>query len=297
MAANEDSELSYGEPMARHTSWRVGGAADVFFRPRSVTSLQRFLRSQPAGTPLTWVGLGSNLLVRDGGIRGAVVCLSGLPRDFECSAAGYVRAGAGLPCATLARQAARARLGPAAFFAGIPGTLGGALAMNAGAFGAETWDRVVSVETVDARGERRERRREEFEIGYRTVRGHGDACFIGAAFEFDEQVELEAAEIRSLLERRRDTQPIGPPSAGSVFRNPPGAHAAALIEQAGLKGFRIGAAIVSEKHANFILNEGEARAWDIEALILHVQAEVEARHGVRLEPEVRIVGEADGAPA
>ncbi len=295
MATDEGSELRYGEPMARHTSWRAGGPADVFFRPRSVAALQRFLQAQPAGTPLTWVGLGSNLLVRDGGIRGVVVCLSGLPRAFEIGAAGIAHAGAGLPCATLARQAARANLGPAAFFAGIPGTLGGALAMNAGAFGAETWDRIVAVETLDSRGERRERRRDEFEIGYRTVSGHGDACFIGATFDFDEQVEREAAEIRSLLERRRDTQPIGPPSAGSVFRNPPGAHAAELIEQAGLKGYRIGAAVVSEKHANFILNEGDAAARDIEALILHVQAVVEAHHGVHLDPEVRIVGDVDGA--
>jgi UDP-N-acetylmuramate dehydrogenase len=284
-------ELRHDEPMSRHTSWRVGGPADLFFRPRSVASLQAFLRALPAATPLTWIGLGSNLLVRDGGLRGAVICLSGLPRTFELLGNGRVRVSAGLPCATLARRAARAGLGPAAFFAGIPGSVGGALAMNAGAFGGETWDRVVAIETLDRHGEPGRHGRSDFEIGYRSVRGIAGRCFIGAELAFDPASDRDAADIHTLLERRAMSQPIGPPSAGSVFRNPTGGHAAALIEAAGLKGRRIGGAVVAEKHANFILNEGAATAADIEALIAAVRAAVLERFDVELETEVRVVGE------
>ncbi len=294
-AMRETTDLKHDEPMAAHTSWRVGGPADVFFRPRTVAALAAFLRELPATTPITWVGLGSNLLVRDGGIRGAVVCLTGLPRTFEPEG-GRVRVSAGLPCATFARRAARAGLGPAAFFAGIPGSVGGALAMNAGAFGAETWDSVVSVDTIDRSGTLRTRPRTEFEVGYRTVTGIGAECFVGAEFALSDQPGNEAAEIRSLLEKRQSSQPIGPPSAGSVFRNPPGNFAAALIEQSGLKGCRIGGAAVSDKHANFILNEGSASAADIESLIRKIVMTVESRTGVRLEPEVRVLGDSGATP-
>jgi len=286
----ETIEVLQDEPMARHTSWRVGGSADTFFRPRSVESLASFLRALPPDTPLTWIGLGSNLLVRDGGIRGVTICTSGLPRDFTALGDGRVRAGAGLPCATFSRRLARLALGPAAFFAGIPGTMGGALAMNAGAFGGETWDCVAEVETIDRGGNRRTRPKADYEIGYRTVRGPAEEWFLGAVFQFDKQGSTEIATIRTLLDARSASQPIGAPSAGSVFRNPRGFHAAALIEQAGLKGLRIGGAVVSDKHANFILNAGAASAADIEALIAQVRRVVEERAGVLLEPEVRIVG-------
>jgi UDP-N-acetylmuramate dehydrogenase len=277
--------------MSRHTSWRVGGRADVFFRPDSVEALEAFLRSIDDDLPLTWIGLGSNLLVRDGGIRGAVICTSGLPRTFEQLDGGNVRAGAGLPCATLARRCARVGLGPAAFFAGIPGTLGGALAMNAGAFGGETWDRVTSAETIDRTGARHERDKAEFRIAYRTVAGADGEWFLGATFRFQTERSSEAERIRSLLEVRSGTQPLGRPSAGSVFRNPAGGYAGDFIERAGLKGRRIGGAVVSTKHANFIVNEGGASAADIEALIDLVQSEVRERFGVELQTEVRIVGE------
>jgi len=284
-------QVRHDEPMARHTSWRVGGSADVFCRPESVDALREFLVGLPAGTAVIWIGLGSNLLVRDGGIRGAVISTSALPKTFEALGSGRVRCSAGLPCATLAKRAAREGLGPAAFFAGIPGSLGGALAMNAGAFGGETWDSIESVGTIDRSGALHTRTRDEYEIGYRSVRGPEAEWFLDAVFAFRETGAGEQDEIRSLLRQRAEKQPLGLPSAGSVFRNPAGAHAGELIERSGLKGLRCGGAVVAEKHANFIINAGEATAADIETLIETVRARVQAATGVLLEPEVRIVGE------
>jgi UDP-N-acetylmuramate dehydrogenase len=278
------------EAMRRHTSWRVGGPADLFYEPASVEELRRVLAELPSGTPLLWLGLGSNLLVRDGGFRGAVIATGNLPRELERRDANRVRAGAGLPCALLARQCVRWQLGPAAFFAGIPGTVGGALAMNAGAFGGETWTHVESVATIDRTGAVRERPRAEFVVGYRSVRGADGEWFLAATFALQPDATT-AAGLKQMLARRSATQPLGVPSCGSVFRNPPGDHAGRLIEQAGLKGARIGGAVVSDKHANFIVNEGRATAADIEGLIGYVRARVEQTFGVRLEPEVRIVGE------
>lgn len=286
------SAVRHSEPMARHTSWRVGGTADLFFEPETIDELKDFLRSLPATSAVTWIGLGSNLLVRDGGVRGAVISTGALPKTFERLGNGGVRASAALPCATLAKRAARAGLGPAAFFAGIPGSLGGALAMNAGAFGGETWDDVVAVDTIDRNGVVRSRDRSEFVIGYRSVAGVEDEWFLGATFAFTESRPSEPARIRELLRERADKQPLGLPSAGSVFRNPEGAHAGELIERAGLKGFACGGAVVADKHANFIINTGSATAADIEALIESIQQRVRERTGIELTPEVRIIGEA-----
>jgi UDP-N-acetylmuramate dehydrogenase len=279
------------EPLSRHTSWHVGGPADVFFMPQDRNDLVAFLRALPAGTPILWLGLGSNLLVRDGGIRGVVIstqeALSALERRGEREV--YVEAG--VPCARIARQCAKWNLGPAEFLTGIPGTMGGALAMNAGAFGGETWRQVTSVETVDAHGEVRVRDASQFRGSYRHIEAPAPGeWFLAATLYFAGESSLE--DTRALLEQRRRTQPIGEWSCGSVFTNPPGDHAARLIEATGLKGFRIGGAVVSTKHANFILNEGEASARDIEQLIAHVQREVARVQGLTLTPEVRIVGEA-----
>ena len=290
-----EPELTRNEPLARHTTWRVGGPADLFFRPRSVDSLQRFLAGLPEATPVTWIGLGSNLLVRDGGIRGAVISTGALPKDFAAAGERRARCSAALPCATFAKRCARLGLGPSAFFAGIPGSIGGALAMNAGAFGGETWDSVVSVETVDRGGAMRTRPKADFAVAYRTVRGPVGEWFLGASFEFppvDSPAAIESEAIRALLRERAAKQPLGSPSAGSVFRNPEGGHAGALIERAGLKGLRRGGAVVADKHANFIINTGTASAADIEALIVEVQRRVVEATGVSLEAEVRILGEA-----
>jgi UDP-N-acetylmuramate dehydrogenase len=277
--------------MAKHTSWHVGGPADFFFTPRDTMDLAAFIRQLPPEVPLLWVGLGSNLLVRDGGIRGAVISTHGALGALERLSANRIQAEAGVPCARIARQCVKWGLGPAEFFAGIPGTLGGALAMNAGAWGSETWRHVVEVDVLDRRGARHTRKAAEYEIGYRSVKGPDNEWFIGARLDFERTPEVNADAIRELLDKRKQTQPIGEWSCGSVFTNPPGRHAARLIESAGLKGFRIGDASVSEKHANFIINHGAASAADIEALIAHVQRTVKKSHGVTLTTEVRIVGE------
>jgi UDP-N-acetylmuramate dehydrogenase len=291
VAADFDTRVRRREPLSRHTSWHVGGPAEVFFNPRDRAELGAFLRSLQAEAPVYWIGLGSNLLVRDGGIPGVVISTHGTLDELERLTDTTVRAGAGVACARIARQCIKWGLGPAEFFAGIPGTLGGALAMNAGAFGGETWRHVLEVETIDRRGVERVRRAGEYRVGYREVVAPAPGeWFLGATLAFERRAPAHADEVEKLLARRKETQPIGAWSCGSVFTNPPGDHAARLIEAAGLKGYRIGDASVSEKHANFIINHGAARAADLEALIEHVRAAVERQHGVSLHPEVRIVG-------
>ena len=284
-------ELKEQEPLSRHTSWRVGGPAELYFRPADLDDLSLFLRELGAATPVFWLGLGSNLLVRDGGIPGVVIAAAGIFKDLERVAELQVRAGVSLPCTQLARQCVRWGIGPAEFFAGIPGTVGGALAMNAGAHGGETWERVRSVTTIDRQGDVHERSPGEFEIAYRSVAGKEDEWFVEALFEFEAGVGASKETLTQMLARRKDTQPLGLPSCGSVFRNPDGDFAARLIETAGLKGHRIGGAEVSTKHANFIINRAAASAQDIETLINHVQHAVAEVHGIDLVREVRIVGE------
>lgn len=289
-------ELQYEAPLSGLTSWRVGGRADRLYRPADLADLQAFLSVLPPDEPLLWLGLGSNLLVRDAGVRGTVIALHARLDGLERSGEGGVCAGAGIPGAKLARFAARAGLAGGEFFAGIPGTVGGALAMNAGAFGGETWAVVRRVLTIDRRGEVRWQLPVAFEIGYRHVRALGAGgpfWFVAGEFEFEPGADPQPLQgrIRALLASRAETQPTGVASCGSVFRNPPGDHAGRLIEAAGLKQLRRGGAQVAAKHGNFILNTGDATAADIEDLILEVQARVEAHSGIRLHPEVRIVGE------
>lgn len=284
-------EIREDEPMSRHTSWRVGGPAKVFFKPASLDDLSQFLGSLDANTPVFWFGLGSNLLVRDGGLKGVVIATAGIFNVLEKLRDHRVRVGASVACTQLARQCIRWGFGPSEFFAGIPGLLGGALAMNAGAHGSETWERVRSVQTIDRFGEIRRRFTDEYEIAYRNVRGPADEWFVEAELEFEPDVDANMDTMKEMLARRKDTQPLGQPTCGSVFRNPPGDHAARLIEACGLKACRIGDAEVSEKHANFIINLGDASALDIENLIRYVQQTVADQTGVELIPEVRIVGE------
>jgi UDP-N-acetylmuramate dehydrogenase len=284
------------EKLARYTSWRCGGPADRLYIPASREDLAEFIRSLPPGEPLTPIGLGSNLLVRDGGVRGTVVVThTGLAvlemRD------GLVYAEAGVVSPKVARFAALHDLAEAEFLSGIPGTTGGALAMNAGCYGGETWRYVVQVEVLTRSGTFERRLPSDYLIGYRSVRradgrGAGDV-FTAAWYAFPPGVStLARARIKQLLEKRLATQPLELPNAGSVFRNPPHDHAARLIESCGLKGCAIGAARVSEKHANFIVNPGgRASAADIEALIGHVRSVVRERTGVDLVPEIQIIGE------
>ena len=291
--------LARNASLAKHTSWRTGGVAAILYRPADRDDLARFVRELPVGTPLTVLGLGSNTLVRDGGVRGAVVVMHD-PGAALAVADGLVYVDAGVACPKLARFAALHGCGEAEFLAGIPGTIGGALAMNAGCYGGETWTYVARVEVLDRQGRFDVRTPADYAIGYRSVaRRDGtaqDTIYTAAWFRFPPGDGVRArVRIKELLGKRIATQPLGLPNAGSVFRNPPGDHAARLIDACGLKGFAIGGARVSEKHANFIVNpEGTARAADIEALIGHVRRTVLRETGVDLEPEVRIIGEAGG---
>ena len=285
-------ELRYDEPMAQHNSWRAGGPARCFFKPADVTELCEFLQQLDPQEALLWVGLGSNLLVRDGGFPGTVIFTLGALNELEWLDATTLRAGAGVTCSKVARESASKGLTGLEFLAGIPGTMGGALAMNAGAFGGETWNRVVVVETVDRAGCLHTRKPDEYQVSYRTVEGVADEWFVAARLRLETgDSALAKQQIRKLLAQRGESQPVQQNSCGSVFRNPPGDHAARLIEATGLKGKTLGGAQVSRKHANFIINTGTATAADIETLLKQVQGCVEQAHGVRLETEVRIVGE------
>lgn len=295
MNMSDHPGLLHDEPMARHVSWHAGGCARRAYQPADLADLCAFLRTLAAGEPILFVGLGSNLLVRDGGFAGTVVfthrALNGI--DVQGST---VLAAAGVPSPHLARFIAKHGGCGAEWLAGVPGTIGGALAMNAGCYGGETWNHVVSVQTVDRAGNLRERTPGDYDIGYRHVRltAGSDEWFVSGRFQFAQGDERASrARISELLKKRVASQPLNHPNAGSVFRNPPGDHAARLIESCGLKGFTIGGAQVSPKHSNFIVNLGSASARDIESVIDHVEATVRERTGVSLVREVRIVG--DGA--
>lgn len=304
--------LRHRVPLSRYTSWRVGGLAERFYEPADLDDLCAFLRLLPAEEPVLFLGLGSNLLVRDGGVRGTVVFLHGMLSELrmagrddfpEWSARlpadeAVVYAEAGVSSPKLARFASAEGMEGAEFLAGIPGTVGGALAMNAGCHGRETWGAVLQVLTVDRSGHLHTRPHENYDIGYRHVRlvTGNEEWFVAAWFHFrcnpnTDARELARAETRRLLDRRTETQPLNLPNAGSVFRNPDGDYAARLIESCGLKGARVGDAQVSEKHANFIVNVGHARAADIEALMAQVQEVVKTQTGIELQREVRVVGE------
>lgn len=284
------------EPMAAHTTWRVGGPADRCYIPADIDDLARFITNRPAEEQIIWVGLGSNLLVRDGGIRGSVVMTTGILNELAVREPGVISAGAGVACAKVARFGAERGLSGAEFLVGIPGTVGGALRMNAGAFGSETWQIVRAVETIDRRGRRHGRTRAEFRAAYRSVDLPAGEWFLGAEFSLrTDPGRQSAGRIREFLARRAATQPMGMFSCGSVFKNPAGDYAGRLIDVCGLKSMRVGGARVSEKHANFIVNEGKASASDIEELIHLVQRRVRETFGILLEPEVQIVGEAHAA--
>ncbi|MBI4205886.1 MAG: UDP-N-acetylmuramate dehydrogenase [Betaproteobacteria bacterium] len=313
MAADLRGQLRHNEPMARHVSWRAGGSVARAYEPADLPDLQEFLRTVPAAEPIHFVGLGSNLLVRDGGLRGTVVFTHWALRKLRLEASGdEIYAEAGLPSPKVARFAALHGLVGAEFLAGIPGTVGGALAMNAGCYGGETWEIVARVCTIDRGGELYERTPAQYQFGYRTVllkaegedpaaTGHpssfiphpSEEWFVAATFKLVRgDGAMSRDKIKELLTRRIASQPLNEPNAGSVFRNPAGDYAARLIEACGLKGHAIGGAVISPKHANFIVNRGAARAADIEALIELAQHAVKAKFGIELEREVRIIGEA-----
>ncbi len=284
-------ELRHNEPMSKHTSWRVGGPADEYYIPADLADLQEYLRALSTDTPLTWIGLGSNMLVRDGGIRGVVIAPLGGLKGLKTDARGRVYAECGLSNSRFARYCQKSDLSGADYLAGIPGTIGGALTMNAGAFGSETWNLVDEVTMVNRKGKLIDRTPGEFEIAYRHVLLPADEWFVAARFRLKEKDAEQNGDIKHLLKKRNDSQPIGLPSCGSVFKNPPGQYSAKLIERAGLKGYCLGTACISEKHANFIISNADTAARDIEALIYHIQGTVKQKFDISLETEVRIVGD------
>ncbi|WP_047551298.1 UDP-N-acetylmuramate dehydrogenase [Methylotenera sp. G11] len=287
-----NGKLLLNEPLARYTSWRVGGCADQFYIPAGLDDLCAFLQSLDAGEPINFIGLGSNLLVRDGGVRGTVVLMHNVLTAQRMDG-DLVYAEAGVTCAKLAKFCAKEAKQGAEFFAGIPGTLGGALAMNAGCYGSETWNVVKRVTTVNRRGELNTRDAAEFVPTYRHIAMPvADEWFVAAWLQLAQGDAQEATQkIKALLAKRLASQPLNLPSAGSTFRNPEGDYAARLIEASGLKGYTIGGAQVSEKHANFIVNIGGATALDIELLIKHMRETVLQKQGVALQQEVKVLGE------
>jgi len=285
-------EVKIDEPLSRHTSWRVGGPAAHYFQPADIEDLALFLSQLAEDEEVYWVGLGSNLLVRDGGFKGSIICTSGVLNNIRFLDNAQVEVEAGVACPKVAKQCAKQGLKNAGFLSGIPGTMGGALAMNAGAFGGETWQIVKSVTTIDKHGVLRQRTPDEFEIGYRHVKGVAGEWFVSTILQLETGDANELLEKnKQLLAKRGASQPTQQPNAGSVFRNPEGDYAARLIEEAGLKGVCIGGACVSDKHANFIVNTGTATASDIETLILKVAETVKQVHNIELIREVCIVGE------
>ncbi len=300
-------EMRMNESMKKYTSWRAGGKAERVYIPADLADLSQFLHGIPKCDPVHVVGLGSNLLVRDGGLRGTVILLHARLNDLRLEQNsnnnGLIYVEAGVTCAKVARFAALHNLAGAEFLVGIPGTVGGALAMNAGCYGAETWEIVEKVRTLNRLGHLNDRDSKEYKISYRQVNLKSDIglsvdyfnneWFVGAWLRLKKGNDTTSRKkIKELLSSRIDSQPLSFPSAGSVFRNPPGDHAARLIESCGLKGFSIGGAMVSTKHANFIVNTGNATAEDIEAVIAEISKKVKRKTGIKLIQEVRIIGEA-----
>lgn len=285
-------QILFDEDMSRHTTWRLGGPADIYFVPADMADLQAFLH-QYDDIKVYFIGLGSNLLVRDAGVRGAVINMTNAIANVEEVKEGLLRIDAGVPCAIVSRKIRDLGYIGLEFMSGIPGTIGGALAMNAGAHCADTWSHVQTVTTIDRHGSISMRDKSDFDISYRTVLGlRENEWFLSADFTLQKGDLVESKnKVKDLLEYRSNTQPTKLPNAGSVFKNPDNTHAAKLIEEAGLKGFCLGGACVSDKHANFIVNMGEAKAADIENLIEMIQEKIKEKFNIQLTPEVRIIGE------
>lgn len=284
--------LLINEKLAKYTSWRVGGIADRLYIPYDKEDVINFITALPASENIFWIGLGSNLLIRDGGIRGTVINTKGRLKKIRLTNEGLVYVEAGVPCAHVARFCAENSLLGAEFLAGIPGTFGGALKMNAGAFGGETWSLVKNVEMLCRNGKLIIKPPENFEVGYRTVKLQEDEWFLSALLILTKgDTTISQQKIKELLEKRAKTQPVNQPSCGSVFKNPEGDYAARLIEASNLKGYGIGGARVSDKHANFIVNTGNATAADIEALLNYVQNKVWEQQHIKLQTEVCMIGD------
>jgi UDP-N-acetylmuramate dehydrogenase len=290
---NLRGQLLENVSLAEYSSWQVGGKVDRLYKPADIDDLINFIKQVPLQESLIFLGLGSNTLIRDGGIQGTVVITQGALKKLKSIDSVTLYAEVGVASPAFARFSARKNLFGAEFLAGIPGTIGGALVMNAGCDGYETWNIVKSVLTVNRQGEKKIRYPSEYKIAYRHVSVFPGEYYLAAEFQLKSGSKEESLKkIRNLLKYRADTQPTNEPNCGSVFRNPPGDYAARLIEACGLKGLTIGDATVSTKHANFIINKGQANATEIEALIEKIGKCVFHKFHIRLIPEIRIIGEA-----
>ena len=286
-----EDDCSCNESMAKHTSWGIGGCADLFYSPKSREDLVSFLSSIDPNLPITWIGKGTNILVRDAGIRGVVISTKSFLKEIEKTSKYLYKVEAGVACVELALFCQKNGIGPAAFFSGIPGSIGGALTMNAGSFGMETWDLVKEVEVINEKGDISFLEKESFDIAYRTVTFPFRLWFLSCSMSLSSDEQTTKDNLIELRNQRIKTQPLSEDTCGSVFKNPPGNFAGALIEGSGLKGFKIGSASISEQHANFIVNEGGATARDIENLIKHTKQVVKEKFDIDLKSEVRIMGE------
>ena len=287
-------ELRTQEPMSRHTSWKTGGNADYYYIASDINDLAKFISKLPTSTPITWIGFGSNLLVRDGGVPGVVVSVVGLLNELKKINETEIFIGAGVSCVKAAHFSAKHGLEGIEFLAGIPGTIGGALAMNAGAYGGEIWSYIKEVETINRKGKREIFEKDKFDINYRSVSISENEWFIACKMKLEISTRTVVNDrIKKMLSERADGQPLGKLSCGSVFKNPTNQHAAKLIELCGLKGKKVGGAVISDKHSNFIINTGNATSLDIEQLIEFIQACVYEKYDIKLIPEVRIIGESN----
>jgi UDP-N-acetylmuramate dehydrogenase len=284
-------EWRYHEPLAAHTTWRVGGLATRLYRPADIADLRAVLAYLDPQEPICYLGLGSNVLVSEQGFQGTVIQLQRF-KQIRIHRDTLVRVAAGVSCAKMVRFAIQHELVGLEWLIGIPGTIGGALAMNAGAWGSSTWEFVTKVWTINRAGHLQVRYPQEFTIGYRSVHGLDQEWFLGAEFALLKGNRVHAQErCRELLAQRASRQPIGLATAGSVFRNHVTHSAGYLIEAAGLKGFSYGAVQISEQHANFIINRGQAKATEIAQLITIVQQQVLKHSGVMLQPEICFIGD------
>ena len=289
----EKNKIYKNVSLTKFNSWKVGGKAENFVICSDINFLSQLIKNKKVQRPIKFIGLGSNILVRDNGLKGTIIIMhKGLNNFIKDEELFYSEAG--LSCSKFSKLIAKEGYIDSAFLSGIPGTIGGALAMNAGCYGAEIWTYVKKVKMISAKGDLIDRDINDFKVGYRKIlKKYEPENFVGAWFSFPKGKKDEAEEdIRKLLVHRKNTQPLSWPSAGSTFTNPENNHAAKLIEGCGLKGFKIGDAKISEKHANFIINLGAAKAKDIEDLINYIKKIVFKEKKIKLIPEVEIIGDA-----
>ena len=284
--------IARNAPMEKITWFRVGGPADLLFQPADVNDLSEFLKIVPAQVPVTVVGIGSNLLVRDGGLEGVVVRLSAKGFGFvEAQENGLIRAGAAAPDRLVAQKALEMGLGGFEFYHGIPGAIGGGLRMNAGANGNETTERVVEVTAVDRNGGIQTLSHTQMGYGYRHSSADKDLIFVSCLFQGEAKDRAAIQKAMDAVQHHRETvQPIREKTGGSTFKNPPGHSAWKLIDDAGMRGHRVGGAQMSEMHCNFMINTGDATADDLETLGETVRSAVKANSGIELEWEIKRIG-------